>query len=209
MNQQMIQTNWIERSIESCISLIEGKKMKLVTKQIDVSPYMVSFKRKKNYYIRFSARTKRKLHIKLQRYLNDLHRKRDGIGMPKVEVRPVYVPKRYMDEYLKICDLFCIPEEHIPEFRIYPKVVHRGNCKYRKLPQRMLIRIGLVSGQWGIGKKDGLPMTVVIHELLHALGYSHQDDINGYSKFGWNTGNDEFSRLICKDIYGIKEKIIR
>jgi len=210
--QQVFQprNNWIEKSIKSCIEMVETNKTKVCTVQLDTAPYRITFKKKKGYYINFKARTKRKLHKKLQSYLDLEYKKRNGIKMPAFKTEtPMYVPKRYMDEYLKICELFCIPKEEIPELRIYPNTVQRGYYGYaKKYDGHPVIRIGLKATQWTRTKKSGLPMGVVVHELLHALGYHHQDDINGYSKYGWHTGNDEFSMLIVKDVYGKKDVVI-
>lgn len=91
-------------------------------------------------------------------------------------------------EYLK--DLFCIDEQLIVVFRNY-KDNQSGYTTSDRTPTEIVI-----------GAKDGVRATTVVHEFIHAMGYEHEWEINGYSDFRSNCNLDNYSRLIVKDIFG-------
>jgi len=188
------------------ISLISSQNKWTI---VDASNCRVSFKykthhlRKRWVYVIIKAKSKKKLYKKLDKISSSHRRLTHGGRFPNrsVETKPVYVSKRIMDEYLFVCDLFCFPKEEIPELRIYPKVnKHSGRYGHGdQSPHYALIRVGALGG---------VAMTTIIHELVHAMGYGHERNINGYSDFHTIHGVDYFSPLICQDIYGKKEVII-
>lgn len=94
-------------------------------------------------------------------------------------------------EYLK--DLFCIDREIKLDLRPH-KNNHCGRCSIGLIP------IGII-----IGGKKGIRASTVVHEFLHAGGFHHEDDINGYSDFRSDCKKDYYSPLIVKDIFGTKE----
>jgi len=49
-------------------------------------------------------------------------------------------------------------------------------------------------------------LSTLVHEFLHACGYNHTWEINGWANF--RSSNDNFSRLIVKDLTGKYELIL-
>ncbi len=97
-------------------------------------------------------------------------------------------------EFLK--DLFCISDKILLDIR-YKTNNNTGTC-HRTLSKDGYLRIR-------IGASGGLRATTLIHEFLHAGGFDHEYDINGYTDYRSTCVLDNYSKLICKDIFGKKE----
>ena len=167
-----------------------GADAKMVTsKSVFVTKYNKTIK----------AKSHRKLWHKL--YLFGVKVKRDK-GYVKIntrENRDVYVTKRYIEVMDKIKDLFCISHIDVQLF-IHPnKDSGFGKCVYSKDP--IEVHVGVKGG--------GVSASTLIHELLHAAGYDHKRNINGYSDYMSNGDNDLYSKLVCKDLFGKKEVIMQ
>ncbi len=100
-------------------------------------------------------------------------------------------------EYLK--DLFCIDHKILLDIR-YAKDSNSGYCMNAITNGYMHITIGAVTG---------IRATTFIHEFLHAAGFDHEYEIDGYSDFRSNPALDGYSKLICKDIFGRKEIFLK
>ena len=111
----------------------------------------------------------------------------------------VYINKKIQVWIDKLTDLFCL-EDNKPTVLLRPKQKNKSaNCSYPKPKQNSIINIGC---------KNGLRLEVLIHEFIHAMHYDHKWEINSYSNFRSNYSQDQYSKLICKDLTGQKELII-
>lgn len=116
----------------------------------------------------------------------------------KIEPR-YHIPRKIQNicEYLK--DLFCIDHKILLDIR-YRKNNNTGVC-YHEMSEDGYQRI--VVGAW-----NGLRATTLIHEFLHAAGFDHQYEINGYSDYRSTCTLDTYTPLIVKDIFGRKEVLL-
>jgi len=125
----------------------------------------------------------------------------------------VYINKKIQAWIDKLTDLFCL-EDNKPTVFLRPNRNNMsGNCKYATIENNSVIVIGC---------RDGLRLTTLVHEFIHAMGYGHINNINGYSHFnhlhdnpkwrynktGFRKMTDTYSLLIVKDLTGKKELII-
>lgn len=118
----------------------------------------------------------------------------------------VYINKEINGLIDYLTDLFCLPER--------PKIFlsttrNKGSGTYWNRTNEIVI-----------GCKGGkIDAKVLIHEMLHAAGFEHKDEEYGLDKwpqFGYYSnyvqnksyGYDEYSDMVCKDIFGVKEKYL-
>lgn len=100
-------------------------------------------------------------------------------------------------EYLK--DLFCIEDKILLD--ISPKTDRNcGFCSHIRSADGY-IRIM-------VGARGGLRATTLVHEFLHAAGFSHAWAIDGHSDYRSTCTKDTYSKLIVKDIFGRKEVLL-
>lgn len=97
-------------------------------------------------------------------------------------------------EYLK--DLFCIDVEIHLKFNT-KKDFNTGNCGWHRDPIVIII-----------GARNGILASTLIHEFLHAAGFNHSRNLNGYTDFMSNCVHDRYSDLICKDIFGRRDILL-
>ncbi len=59
-------------------------------------------------------------------------------------------------------------------------------------------------------KRGKVSLHTLVHEFLHACGYSHKWELNGWANFGFGKGldRDRFTTLVVKDLTGKKEIIL-
>ena len=128
------------------------------------------------------------------------------LGYCKIKCQTEHVKKyrtntylnREMRDYIsQLTELFCL--DHTPVVQLKPNwnSNQHGVCHWRETPIRI-----------EIGCKEGVSLQVLVHEFIHAMGYDHEWEINGFSNFRSQTGLDTFSGLIVKDLVGKKELII-
>jgi len=117
--------------------------------------------------------------------------------LPNLKIK-YYVPKKISNfcEYLK--DLFCIQEKIILDIR-YQRNNMAGICYRKKIDDHKRVLIG---------GKTGIRATTLVHEFLHAAGFNHENNINGYSDYSHRHTKDTYSPLIVKDIFGKKEVLL-
>lgn len=127
-------------------------------------------------------------------------------GYCKLKCKNEHIKKHRTNTYLNkeirtyinyLTDLFCL--DHTPVVQLKPNwsQTYHGICHWRETP----IRIEL-------GCKNGVSLKVLTHEFIHAMGYDHTWEINGFSNFRSNCELDNFSPLIVKDITSKKEVIL-
>jgi len=111
----------------------------------------------------------------------------------------IYVNKTIQSfcEYLK--DLFCVTDKILLDIR-YLKSNNTGICYY-KISKDGYRKIK-------IGARTGVRAVTLIHEFLHAAGFGHEYDIDGYTDYRSNCALDNYSKLVCKDIFGKREVFI-
>lgn len=109
-----------------------------------------------------------------------------------------YIPEKLQSfcEHLK--DLFCIDQKILLDIR-YRKNNNCGMCYYRDVDGWIRIEAGA---------STGLRASTIVHEFLHAAGFDHEWEINGYSDYRSTCTKDTYSPLIVKDIFGIKEVLL-
>ncbi len=110
-----------------------------------------------------------------------------------------YVNKEIQGIFNQICELFCLDKEYRPELILRP---FRDNQTGQYDPRDNTITMGC---------KKGLRLTTLVHELLHATGYDHQDDTSAGGNYRSNCTKDSLSPLIVKDLtypYSVKELIL-
>ena len=127
-------------------------------------------------------------------------------------MKEVYINNKIQGVIDQLVDLFCL-EDCIPSVSIRPRKHNMtGNCTYATTTNNPKIVVGC---------REGLRLTTLIHELIHAAGYKHKEDINGYSDFahthdddewrynkGYRRMTDAYSPLIVKDLFGKREVIL-
>ena len=144
------------------------------------------------------AKSYNELWHKLFRFLKKVKRDKGHVKINIQENRDVYVTKRYIEVMDKIKDLLCI--SHIDVLLVIHPNKNNGFGKCVSGRGPVEVHVGIKGG--------GLSASTLIHELLHAAGYDHKRNINGYSDFMSNGRNDLYSKLICSDLFGKKEVII-
>lgn len=113
----------------------------------------------------------------------------------------VYVNKEIQYWIGVLTDLFCL--DHTPIVilkRRDTRKVHGscgGRCWWHVTP--IVIEVYL-------DYKGRLPLSLLVHEFIHAMGYDHTWEINGWANF--RSAKDNFSRLIVKDLTGKYELML-
>lgn len=124
----------------------------------------------------------------------------------------IYINKKIQSYINKLIDLFCL-EDNTPIIYLRPKLSNmQGRCRYPTLKENSRIVIGC---------KNGLRLSTLVHEMIHAMNYRHINNINDYADFNhlhdskeWRYKNnqrrktDTYSLLIVKDLTGKKELIL-
>ena len=111
----------------------------------------------------------------------------------------IYINKKIQAWIDKLIDLFCL-EDNKPLVILKPNKNNMcGYCLHAIIDHDSVITIG-----W----KNGLRLTTLIHEFIHAMGYHHTYELNGYSDYRGTHTKDQYSKLVCKDLTGKKELII-
>jgi len=96
--------------------------------------------------------------------------------------------------------LFCLDHKPVVLLKYRKKGV-RGTCQGRCHWHVTPIVIEVYTNH-----KGQLKLTTLVHEFLHASGWGHTWEINGWSNF---IGiKDDFSPLIVKDLTGKKQLIL-
>lgn len=118
--------------------------------------------------------------------------------------------QKYID---KLVDLFCL-QDNVPTIYLRPKMHNmRGYCSFAGNGKNSEITIGC---------KNGLRLTTLVHEFLHANNIHHEYEIDGIRnfrsmhddpKYRYKNGirqhsRDTYSPLIVKDLCGKKELIL-
>lgn len=118
----------------------------------------------------------------------------DHIKKYRVET---YLNREIRDYINILTDLFCL--DHTPVVQLKPNwsQTYHGICHWHETPIRI-----------EIGCKEGVSLQVLVHEFIHAMGYDHEWEINGFSNFRSQTGLDTFTGLIVKDLVGKKDLIL-
>jgi len=117
---------------------------------------------------------------------------------------PIYINKEIQTWINYLTNFFCL--DHVPivilKYRDTRKFVGscHGRCYWSVSP--IVIQI------W-TDYKGHFDLKTLIHEFLHACGYNHEYEINGWANFGYGEGKDRdrYSRLLCRDLTG-KESVI-
>jgi len=60
-----------------------------------------------------------------------------------------------------------------------------------------------------VGGKGGVLASTVVHEFLHASGFDHEWQINGYTNYRSMGHLDRYSNLIVRDIFGRDEVLLQ
>lgn len=105
----------------------------------------------------------------------------------------------------RLTDLFCL--DHTPTILLKRRDTHRfrgsclGRCYWTCTP--IVIEIWL-------DHNGNFELSTLVHEFLHATGYNHKWQINGWANFGYGRGRDRdrFSMLIVRDLTGKDELIL-
>jgi len=117
----------------------------------------------------------------------------------------VYICKATQYWIDKLTDLFCL--DHEPKVLLKRRDTRRfrgscyGRCHWGVTP--IVIEIWL--------DHDGhFELSTLVHEFLHATGYRHSWELNGWANFGRGFGRDRdrFSMLIVRDLTGKDELIL-
>lgn len=111
----------------------------------------------------------------------------------------VYVNKEIQYWISVLTDLFCLDHTPIVQIRTSSRRDRHGECWWNVTP--------IVITVWARNGKVSLK--TLVHEFLHACGYGHEYEINGWAHFGYGHGRDRdrFSRLIVRDLTG-KEDVL-
>lgn len=113
----------------------------------------------------------------------------------------VYINKNIQYWISTLTNLFCL--DHTPIVilkRRDTRKVHGscgGRCHWGVSP--IVIEVFL-------DYRGRLKLSLLVHEFLHASGHDHTWEINGWANF--RSANDNFSRLIVKDLTGKYELIL-
>lgn len=113
------------------------------------------------------------------------------------KISPRYIVPRHIIEFCEyLKDLFCIEQDILLDIR-YAKNNESGMCYYKVSKDHYMKIL--------IGARGGLRATTLIHEFIHAAGYDHRYEINTTHDFRSCSTLDNYSPLICKDVFGIRE----
>lgn len=124
----------------------------------------------------------------------------------------VYINKDIQSWIDRLIDLFCL-EDNKPIVTLSLRKDNRSGYCYHATP--------LENSRITVGCKGGkIRLTTLVHEFIHAMGYRHENEINGWANFhhfhpeGVRQSKklkgqyDNFSRLIVKDLCGKYELLI-
>jgi hypothetical protein len=102
-----------------------------------------------------------------------------------------YINKKIQDWAKYLTDYFCL--DHVPVVQYNCEKHNYGRCHWQETPIRITLN-----------RKTGCRLQVLVHEFLHATGYRHEYEINGWANYGFGKGKDRdrFSTLIVRDLIG-------
>jgi hypothetical protein len=103
-----------------------------------------------------------------------------------------------------LTDLFCLDHTPIVILKRRDSRKFRGSCLGRCHWAVTPIVVEIYTDY-----KGNFDLKVLVHEFLHACGYGHEYEINGWANFGFGHGKDRdrYSRLILRDLTG-KDKLM-
>lgn len=111
----------------------------------------------------------------------------------------VYINKEIQYWIGVLTDLFCL--DHTPIVILKRRDTRKVRGSYHGLCQWNVTPIVITIFTDYEGHFD---LKVLVHEFLHACGYGHEHEINGWANFGFGDGKDRdrYSRLILRDLTG-------
>lgn len=109
----------------------------------------------------------------------------------------IYINKQIQYWIDRLTDLFCL--DHTPivilkRRRNELRGRYCGLCQWNVTPIVITVWI----------ENNKVSLNTLVHEFLHACGYGHKWELNGWANFGYGRGKDRdrFSRLVTRDLCG-------
>ncbi len=117
----------------------------------------------------------------------------------------IYINKEIQHWLDVLTDLFCL--DHVPIVILRRR--KKGTFGHYRCGECWWSVTPIVINVW-INDGNKVPLSTLVHEFLHATGYKHKWELNGWANFGYGEGRDRdrFTHLIVRDLTGKSELML-